>query len=176
MATKYRVKTKTKNFFVLDKWMTVLEMRSFGWRYKGQKTEAGGWDVTVNVDNGTATARRRFYTYLEFRRDKPYSRNFFFGLLEFLMSIMSWIRRFLIIPIWIIAIICAIAGFAGASGGDKIIGMDPCLFAGIMILVVAYLPSALFCLCGWGFRKIFKVDEKHRQELIDHGIDPESGL
>ena len=26
------------------------------------------------------------------------------------------------------------------------------------------------------YTKIFKVDEKHRQELIDHGIDPESGL
>ena len=176
MARKYTVRTKTKNFFVLDKWMTVLEMKAFGWRYKGQHTEAGGWDVTVNVDSGTATARRRFYTYLEFRRDRPYSRNFFFGLMEVLMSIMSWIRRFLIIPIWIGALIMIVAGFAGASGGDKIIGMDPCLFAGILTLVLTYLPSAIFCLLGWGFRKIFKVDEKHRADLIANGYDPESGL
>ena len=176
MARKYTVRTKTKSFFALDKWMTVLEMKAFGWRYKGQHTEAGGWDVTVNVDSGTATARRRFYTYLEFRRDKPYSRNFFFGLMEVLMSIMSWIRRFLIIPIWIGALIMIVAGIMGAGGGEKIIGMDPCLFGGILILLIAYLPSAIFCLCGWGFRKIFKIDEKHRADLIANGYDPESGL
>lgn len=175
-ARKYVVQTKKKSYFALDKWMTALEMRAFGWHYKGSKTEdAGYYNVTVDYDRGTATARRAFYTYVEFRRDKPYSRNFFFGLLEVLMNIMSWIRRFLIIPIWVIAIILMVAGFAGASG-EKIMGMDTCLFGGILTLVLTYLPSLIFCLLGWGFRKIFKIDEKHRADLIANGYDPDDGL
>ena len=175
-ARRYVVQTKKKTYFALDKWMTALEMKAFGWHYKGSKTEdAGYYNVTVDYDRGTATARRAFYTYVEFRRDKPYSRNFFFGLLEFFMNVLSWIRRFLIIPIWVLSIILIVAGFFGASG-EKIMGMDTCLFAGILTLVCTYLPSLIFCLLGWGFRKIFRIDEKHRADLIANGYDPDDGL
>jgi fumarate reductase subunit D len=78
--------------------------------------------------------------------------------MEVLMSIMSWIRRFLIIPIWIAVIGLLLLGIFAAKemGGDKILGMNPCIFASLLIFLITYLPSALFCLCGWGFRKIFK--------------------
>ena len=174
MARKYYIKTKKKSFFSLDKFMTVLEMRAFGWTYKGQKTkDAGYWNVSVNYDTGTATASRAFYTFLEFKRPQPYSRNFFFGLMETLMSIMSWIRRKLVFLVWIAAIALIVIGvLAGAEAGDKIMGMNPCVFGGILTLVIAYLPSVLFCLLGWGFRKIFKVDEKLKIDLEKNGYDP----
>ena len=173
MARKYYIKTKKKSFFSLDKWMTVLEMREFGWTYKGQKTrDAGYWNVSVNYDTGTATASRAFYTFLEFKRPQPYSRNFFFGLMEVLMSLMSWIRRKLVFLIWIAAIILFICGFAGADMGDKVMGMHPAIFAGFLTLLISYAPSALFCLLGWGFRKLFKVDQKLKEDLKKNGYDP----
>ena len=178
-ARRYVVQTKKKTYFALDKWMTALEMKAFGWHYKGSKTEdAGYYNVTVDYDRGTATARRAFYTYVEFRRDKPYSRNFFFGLLEFFMNVLSWIRRFLIIPIWVIAIILFVIGLVTCkeTGADTIMGMNPCIFASLLTLVCTYIPSLLFCLLGWGFRKIFKVDERHRADLIANGYDPDDGL
>ena len=171
MARKYHIQTKKKSYFSLDKWMTTLEMRAFGWTYKGCKTQdAGYYNVTIDYDKGTATARRAFYTFLEFKRIKPYSRNFFFKLMEVLMSLMSWIRRKLVFIIWLAAIILFAVGiFSGNEGGS---GMNPCILASILTLAISYGPSVLFCLLGWGFRKLFKVDQKLKLDLEKNGYDP----
>jgi hypothetical protein len=111
-----------------------------------------------------------FYTFLEFKRIKPYSRNFFFKLMEVLMSLMSWIRRKLVFLIWLAAIILFAVGIFGGNDGGS--GMNPCLLAGILTLAISYGPSIIFCLLGWGFRKLFKVEQKLKLDLEKNGYDP----
>lgn len=68
-------------------------MRCFGWFYKGFETEASNIiDVDINWDTGKATASRRFYEWITFKRVSPYTGNLFFKLCELLMTLFSWLR------------------------------------------------------------------------------------
>ncbi len=174
MAREYYIQTKRKDYMLFDEWITKLEMRCFGWVYKGWKSEdAGYYNVDINWDEGTATATRAFHSWIEFKRIKPYSYNFFFKLLELCMSITSWIRRKLIYLLWFITAAALVIGIIQTVAEGR---MAESLVVGLVIMTMVYGPSLMLCLCGWGFRKIFKIDKKLRYNLEKNGYDPDQRI
>ena len=165
MAQKYVVKTKRRRYFLFDKWMTALEMRAFGWKQKSPKSQNA-----AKTDGAQEEPKNKVFTFLQFRRIAPYTDSYFFAFLEGLMYIASWVRRTFNFLIWLSSIILIVCGILGAGGG-VILGMDVCLFIGIASLVCAYIPSAFLCLCGWAYRKIFKVDEQLKINLEKNGYE-----
>ena len=167
MGQRYIFKTKRKSYFFFDKWMTSLEMRAFGWRPKKQ---------TQQTADGKETAPKpKVFTFLEFRRVSPYTNSYFFAFVEALMYFVSWFRRTFIFLNWLAAIILIVCGILGAGGG-LVLGMDVCLFIGLALLLLSYVPSALLCLFGWAYRKIFKVEEKLKDNLEKNGYEREQPI
>ena len=175
MKIRYVIKTKRKSYFPLDKWMTLLEMRAFGWKPRTKKKKKGVAGENSSEKPDLVTEEKGFFTFLEFRRVSPYTDNAAFVVLELLMRFVSWIRRMLVLPIWLASIICVVCGIVGFTG-LTVWGIDAFIFAGIAIFVLSYAPSLLLSFFGWGFRKVFDVDEDLKKELKRNGYEPDQNL
>ena len=149
--------------------MTNLEMRAFGWKLKEEKSKTS--QATDGEEKKEDNPPKKVLSFLQFKRIAPYSRNFFFLLMESLMNLISWFRRTFVFLIWLASVALIICGILGASG-CQVWGMDICLLIGVAILLFTYAPSGLLCLFGWAFRKIFKVDEKLKTALKENGYNP----
>ena len=170
---KFYIQTKTKDCFPFDSWMTKLEMRAFGWRDKGYDSDFEGYDIDIDWDNNKAHVSQRFKIYHVFKRIKPYSRNFFFKIMELSMSIMSWIRRkliMLLMGLFIIAVAISLLEIAlGVANNDTYTALGiATLFIGII-----YVPSLLMAFCAFIFRKITNQDEKLKSRLAENGYAEE---
>ena len=155
----YVIKTKTKECLPLDEWITKLEMRAFGWRYKGlDTTYFDEYDVNINWDAGTATATQRSRTDIVFKRIEPYSFNPVFVLLELMMSIQSWIRRKLI---FLFFGLCALGLIIGVLTQDM-----TALGAVAGIAAFVYVPSIFYAILGFLFRKVFGLDRNLKKRLV----------
>ena len=84
---KYVIRTKYKECLPFDEWITKLEMRAFGWVYRGVNVEyLNYYDVEIDWDNNRATAKRGKSVDNTFKRIEPYSFNPIFKIVEFLMT------------------------------------------------------------------------------------------
>ena len=165
---EYFIETKTKDLYLFDEWITKLEMRSFGWHYKGLDTfyYDGYYDVSYNEYDNTVSVKNKREVYLTFKRIKPYSKKLFFKFLEMLMSIQSWIRRKLILWLWVLtALLLGLGVIELVSTGN----FSQNLGFGIIIPIMVYTPSLFYCLLGWLYRKICRVDERLKDDLEKYG-------
>ena len=95
---KHYIKTKYKECLPFDSWITKLEMRAFGWVYKGFDTEYSDYyNIYIDWDKKTASAIRDSKTSNEFKRISPYSFNAFFNILEFSRVSKAYFISFLCI-------------------------------------------------------------------------------
>ena len=173
---KLSIKSVKKEYYPFDRWITLLEMRAFGWTYKGDKTDYyNTYDIYINWDNETATLNQRSKTYTIFKRIEPYSYNIIFKFFEGLMSIQSWIRRKLIFLLWglcAFAVIISLFLFF-ASKELTTLYILPCV---LFIAAYIYLPSLFYALFGYLTRKIFRLDKKLKNRLEKNGYDREQNL
>lgn len=176
MGKNFYIETKKKECLPFDVWMTKLEMRAFGWKCKGDHTEYyDSYDIEIDWEHDTATAKRRFSTYTVFKRIKPYG-NFLLKLLEFFMKIQSWIRRkleFLFFGLILIGI--GIGIFEIVAMTDKSQGFATLMYP-LYILLFIYVPSLVYALLGFLTRKIFRLDKKVMDDLEKNGYAREQDL
>ena len=159
---KYVIKTKRKECLPLDEWITKLEMRAFGWRYKGMDTTYfDSYDVSIDWDTGTGTASQRSRTDIVFKRVEPYSYNPIFVVLEFLMSIQSWIRRKLI---FLFFGLCAVGLIVGILSQEMTI-----IGAVLGIAAFIYTPSIFYLALGFMLRKLLRLDDNLKKRLVKNG-------
>lgn len=173
---KLHIKTVQKDYYPFDSWITKLEMRAFGWTYKGYDTEYyDTYDLHINWDDETATLTQRFRTYTKFKRIEPYSYNIIFKYFELLMSIQSWIRRKLIFLFWgICALGVIISAFMFFTTKDlRTLYILPCV---LFVVGYIYLPSLFYALFGYLTRKIFRLDKKLKNRLEKNGYNREQNL
>lgn len=166
---KYIIKSKYKECLPLDEWITKLEMRAFGWVYRGiDVTYFDSYDISIDWDTGKGTATQNKRVDNTFKRIEPYSYNIIFNLLEILMSIQSWIRR---------KLIALFFGLVLISVGIGILTQDYEIL-GVAAAVVAfiYLPSLNYALLGFLTRKIFRLDEKLKDRLEQNGYEREQDV
>lgn len=166
---KYVIKTKYKECLPFDEWITKLEMRAFGWVYKGVDiTYLDSYDVTIDWDTKTATASRRRNVDNTFKRIEPYSFNIVFATLEFMMTIQSWIRRKLIALLFGLVLIGTVLGIIQQQ--YAIVG------AAAGILAFIYAPSLIYVILGFATRKIFGIDKKLLNRLERNGYAREQDI
>lgn len=159
---KYVIKSKYKECLPFDEWITKLEMRAFGWVYRGvDVTYFDSYDVTIDWDAGTGSATQRSRADNTFKRIEPYSYNIVFNILEILMSIQSWIRRKLIALFFGLVLIGGVIGII--TQDYAVIG------AGVGIVAFIYVPSLFYVVAGFLTRKLFRLDEKLKERLEDNG-------
>ena len=164
---EYFIKTKEKECFPFDEWITSLEMRAFGWADRKHRTDwLDEYAITIDWESSTAHVRQRFKIYRVFKRIEPYSGNFLFKLLEVCMAIQSWIRRKLIILFWFIDVLLFGIGILYLLGGS---GMNEYIALGIWVLSFVYLPSLIIAALGFLTRKIFGIDRKLKDNLEANG-------
>lgn len=171
---KFYIKTKQKSCYPFDTWITKLEMRAFGWTYKGLDTDwYNDYDVSFDWDNDTATVTRRHQTYTTFKRVEPYSYNIFFKFWEMLMVIHSWIRRKLI---WLLFGLLVIV--FGISIVQLVLSgyLDPVFWIAVGILGYIYGTSLVYALFGFLTRKIFRIDHKLKNRLEANGYERDQRL
>ena len=171
MARKFYIQTKHKACLPFDSWITKLEMRAFGWKCKGDHIDyEDAYDVDIDWDNNTATARRRFNVYTTFKRIKPYG-NILLKIWELLMTIQSWIRRKLEALLFGLVIIGAGVGlleiFLMKETADGYRLLLYCLY----ILLFVYVPSLYYALMGFLTRVVFRLDKRLRNKLERNGYD-----
>ena len=163
----FYIKTKRKSCGPFDEWLTKLEMRAFGWKYQGIDVEYfNEFDITIDWEKETATASQRFNVYTTFKRVTPYSHNILFIILEFLMTVFSWIRRKLILffaGIVIIGLIVGAIDLIQRQGYSEILSY--CFW----IVFALYVPSIVLSILGFLTRKIFFIDAKLRKRLEKNG-------
>ena len=166
---KYQILTKKKECLPFDEWITKLEMRAFGWRYRGCKTTYfDSYTINIDWDRETATATQDRRHDNVFKRITPYSFNPIFKFAELLMAIQSWIRRKLIVLFFGLTILGLIAGIL--SGDFSVIGLA---FA---IVSFVYLPSLFLAGVGFALRKLLKIDEKLAKSLERNGYAAEQNF
>ncbi|MBQ8381391.1 MAG: hypothetical protein IJY18_05815 [Clostridia bacterium] len=162
---KYYIKTKKKECFPFDEWITKLEMRAFGWTYKGWNTTYfDSYNVYIDWDNETATARQNSQTDNVFKRISPYSFNPIFRLFELLMSIHSWIRRKLIFLFFGLTVLGL--GIGIITQDKQTIGLA------FTAIAIVYLPSIFYSIMGFLTRVIFRIDKKLERALERNGYEP----
>ena len=163
---EYFMTTKYKSCPKWDRFFTKWEMRCFGWFYKGLETEASNIiDVDINWDTGKATASRRFYEWITFKRVSPYTGNLFFKLCELLMTLFSWLRR-KIIPLLAGLLVVAFIIDASAPHGE---GFDKAIQILMGAILGVYCVCSLVAILGTLFRKIFRIEGKLKESLRNNG-------
>ena len=158
----YYIITKYKECKFFDTWITKLEMRAFGWVYRGMETTYyNSAHVNIDWDTGSGTITQDSATHVTFKRLSPYSFNILFAGLELCMSVMSWIRRMLIFILGGLMVLCGIAAvFSG----------DPTLWWGVVgIAAFTYVPSLILAGLGYLTRVIFRIDQKLSDSLARNG-------
>ena len=166
---KYYIKTKLKECLPMDEWITKLEMRAFGWVYKGiETTYYNSYKVSINWDTGKGTASRERRFDNQFKRIEPYSYSIIFRFLEGLMGIFSWIRRKLLFLFF--GMIVILAGIGIITQDMKSVGMA------LTVLALIYLPSLYCAVAGFLVRKLFGLDRKLRHRLAKNGYDEDQRL
>ena len=165
--SKYYIITKRKDYFPFDGWMTKLEMSAFGWKYEGHGVEyfnEYNLDIDWEAGKGTITQKSRVFTV--FKRIRPYTHNIFFIILEFLMSIQSWIRRKLIFLLWFLtlfALVVSVIYWVTTGIAIEMLGIS------IGIIAFTYMPSLFYAILGFLMRKIFFIDKKLEKNLVKNG-------
>ena len=166
---KYQILTKKKECLPFDEWITKLEMRAFGWRYRGCKTTYfDSYTINIDWDRETATATQDRRHDNVFKRITPYSFNPIFKFAELLMAIQSWIRRKLIVLFFGLTILALIIGVI--SGDFEVIGLAAAVAAFV------YLPSLFLAGVGFALRKILRIDEKLAKSLERNGYAAEQNF
>ena len=172
MAKKFYIQTYEKSCMPFDSFMTKWEMRAFGWRDKGYKSEFEGYDITVNWETKTAYQTSRYSTWHVFKRVKPYSRNIIFKFLEALMTFFSWIRRKLIPLLLGLVIIClGIAGISALVGSFDYAKQVFVIALGVLAFI--YLPSIVLSILGFLFRVLTGQERKLKKRLAENGYEEE---
>lgn len=176
MAKKFYIETKVKECLPFDTWITKLEMRAFGWKCKGDFTEyENTYDIEIDWEKETATAKRRFTNYTSFKRIKPYG-NFLLKMWEFFMKIQSWIRRkleFLFFGLVLIGI--GVGVFEIVAMSDKAQGVATLMYP-LYVLLFIYVPSLFYALMGFLTRVIFRLDKKVKDDLDKNGYAREQDI
>ena len=163
---KYHIITKKKECLPFDEWITKLEMRAFGWRYRGCKTTYfDSYTIDIDWERETATATQDRRHDNVFKRISPYSFNPLFKIAEALMSIQSWIRRKLIFLLWGLTALALIIGVI--TGDGETIGLA------CAVIAFVYLPSLFYAALGFILRKIFRIDAKLAKSLERNGYAAE---
>lgn len=171
---KYYIKTKQKSAYPFDAWLTKLEMRAFGWHYKGYDIDyEDTYDLNIDFDKKEATLSRRFKVYTTFKRVAPYSYNPIFVFLEAIMTIQSWIRRKLIFLLFGITVLLLI--FGGIETYTRRF-MSESLIAGISIIAGVYGPSIITMILGFITRKIFFIESRLKRSLEKNGYKRNQNL
>lgn len=164
---EYFIKSKDKECFPFDEWITVLEMRAFGWADRKHRTDwLDEYDINIDWENSKANVTQRSKHYRVFKRIEPYSGNFLLKALEVIMAIQSWIRRKMIILLWFIDVLLFGIGLLYLFNGA---GMNEYITLGIAVFAFIYLPSFIIAALGFLTRKIFGIDEKLKDELEANG-------
>ena len=171
---EYYIQTKEKSCFPFDEWITKLEMRAFGWCYKGIDVEyENKFDIEIDWERGEGTARQRSHVYTTFKRIRPYTRNILFILLEAIMTIQSWIRRKLIYLLFGITALLLIIGTITTISNEA---FSQELGAALIILAVIYVPSLITLTLGYLTRVIFGIDRKLKKNLVKNGYAEDQDL
>lgn len=171
---KFYIKTKRKSSNPFDEWLTKLEMRAFGWKYKGIDVKYfNEFDLDINWEKETATLKQRFNVYTTFKRISPYTNNILFIFLEFIMSIQSWIRRKLIFLFFGLVVIGLAIGTIESFLRGYMVEILPTCF---WIVFAIYVPSIVTLILGFITRKIFFIDSKLKKRLEKNGYKREQNL
>lgn len=166
---EFYIKTKRKECFPFDEKITKLEMRAFGWKYKGIQTDYyDTYDVYIDWDKGEASAHQRFKVYNTFKRITPYSYNLLFRLLEGLMALFSWIRRKMIFLLFGITALLLIFGTLETLSTKE---MSDGLIWGSFFLFFTYVPSLVLIVLGFVVRKVLRIDAKLEDRLDQNGYE-----
>ena len=142
-----------------------LEKRLFGWHYEGKEKETidDGYEATVH-ESGRVSVRHkiRIIKYAWFSRPKVWPKNILFVLTEILSGIVSFFRRLLISFVPLVAILLII--LAATGNGPE--------FVKIVLIVYASLigGSIVLALFGLLWKKVFKLEDKCDQILLDNGF------
>ncbi len=164
---RYYIETKKKDYLPFDGWITKLEMVAFGWVYKGYKSQGTGvYDVNINWESESVSVSERFNGWTEFKRVRPYTKSLFFKFLELCMSVTSWIRRKLILLLWVATALSLGLGLLELIATQQ---MNSTLGTGIVLLAFVYAPSLFLSLAGFLYRKIFRLDKKLKNSLEANG-------
>ena len=172
---EYIIETKTKDYTYLpfDEKLTALEMKSFGWVDKGDKwVYYDSYDVDIDLDRNTATVTQQNSHFRVFHRIKPYSYNLIFNILEKIMNINSWLRKKIMVFLFVLTPIAGIVGVINLlAGGDL-----EMLFLFFGMLAITYLPTLTICLIGAIARKTLRIEEKLKHRLEKNGYAREQNV
>ena len=176
MAKKFYIQTKRKSCLPFDTWMTKLEMRAFGWKCKGDRIEyEDAYDVDIDWENNTATARQRFKAYTVFKRIKPYG-NLLLKMWELFMTIQSWIRRKLEALLFGLIIISLGIGLIYTFLAKQADDGKFMLLAALYMVLFIYVPSLFYALMGFLTRVVFRLDKRLKNQLEKNGYSREQDI
>jgi len=140
-----------------------FEKRMFGWHYEGKERETidQGYEATVH-DSGRVTVRHKVKVvkYAWFTRPKVWPKNPLFMITEILSGIVSFFRRIAIS----LSPIAIIIGIIMMSNSPEIVGILAGVYGGLIG------GSIVLALLGLLWKKVFKLEDKCDQILLDNGF------
>lgn len=145
-----------------------FERRMFGWHYEGKQRDTidQGYEATV-YDSGHVSVRHKvkIIKTVWFSRPKVWPKNVLFVITEILSKIFSFFRR-IVVSFFPVPIIIGIILLASGAGEDA--------FKTFLLIVLPIYGGLIFgsiilALLGFLWRKVFKLEDKCDQILLDNG-------
>ena len=147
-----------------DKWLLKLEKKAFGWHFWGTENEHE-YGYAISSDGTSGHTTHKVIQWLEFRRQTPYTYNFFFKINELLDNIFSFFRRIFItigIPALVVTLLLGLVCSYACDAAD----LGNVFLQVAKWLAIAYAISVGGTLVFSGlallWRKVFKIDDKLR--------------